>query len=71
MIKSGETGEVFNALVKNKKLNVRRAILHIIKITKNQKALEGLYTLLEQNNLPLELQEEVDKTIEEIGFVTV
>ena len=71
MIKSGETTEIFNAVVKNKKMNVRKAILHIIKITKNQKALEGLYTLLEKNSLPLELQEEVDKTIEEIGFVTV
>lgn len=71
MIKSGETKEVFNALCKNKKMNVRKAILHVIKITKNQKALEGLYSLLEQNNLPLELQEEVDKAIEEIGFVTV
>jgi hypothetical protein len=71
MIKSGETKEIFNALVKHKKINVRKAILHIIKITKDQKALDGLYSLLEQNNLPLELQEEVDKTIEEIGFVTV
>lgn len=71
MIKSGETKEVFNALVNHKKMSVRKAILHIIKITKDQKALEGLYSLLEQNNLPLGLQEEVDKTIEEIGFVTV
>lgn len=70
MIKSGETKEVFKALVGHKKPNVRKAILHVIKITKDQKALEGLYSLLEQNNLPLELQEEVDKTIEEIGFVT-
>lgn len=71
MIKSGETVEVFDALVKHKDLNVRKAILHIIKITKNQKALEKLYSLLEQNNLPLGFQEEIDKTIEAIGFVTV
>lgn len=71
MIKSGETKEVFAALVNHKDMNVRKAILHIIKITKDQKALEGLYMLLEQNNLPLAFQEEVDKTIEEIGFVTV
>jgi hypothetical protein len=71
MIKSGETKEVFNALVNHKKMNMRKAILHVIKITKDQKALEGLYSLLEQKSLPLELQEEVDKAIEEIGFVTV
>ncbi len=50
---------------------MRKAVLHIIKITKNKKALEGLYSMLEKNNLSLEFQEEVDKTIEEIGFVTV
>lgn len=71
IIQSGEIETVFDYLVKHKNINVRKAILHIIKITKNQKALEALYSLLEQNNLPLELQEEVDKTIEEIGFVTV
>ena len=71
MIKSGETKEVFNALVNHKKMIMRKAILHVIKITKDQKALEGLYSLLEQKNLPLELQEQIDKTIEEMGFVTV
>lgn len=70
IIRSGETKEIFNVLVNHKKMNVRKAVLHIIKITKDQRALEGLCVLLKQNNLPLELQEEVDKTIEEIGFVT-
>lgn len=71
LIKSSETKEVFSALEKHKDMNVRKAILHTIKITKNKKALEGLYSTLEKNNLPLEFQEEIDKTIEEIGFVTV
>lgn len=71
MIKSGETEKVFEQLVKNKKNIVRKAILHVIKITKDQKALEKLYSLLEENNLPLGLQEDIDKTIEEMGFVTV
>lgn len=71
LIKAGETDLIFDALKNHADMNVRRGILHVIKITKNQTALEGLYALLEQNNLPLELQEEIDKTIEEIGFVTV
>ncbi|CAN5378702.1 hypothetical protein BH20ACI1_BH20ACI1_19290 [soil metagenome] len=70
LIKANETDAIFKALEKHEDLNVRRAILHVIKVTKNQKALEGLYTILERKTLPLELQEEVDKTIEEIGFVT-
>ena len=71
LIKANETEAIFKALENHDDLNVRRAILHVIKIMKNQKALEGLYTLLERKSLPLELQEEIDKTIEEIGFVTV
>ena len=70
LIKAGETEKIFNALETHKNINVRKAVLHIIKVTKDQKALDGLYLLLEKNNLPIEFQEEVDKTIEEIGFVT-
>ncbi len=71
LIKAGETQTIFKALENHQDKNIRQAILHVIKITKNQKALEGLYSLLERNNLPLELQEQVDKVIEEIGFVRV
>lgn len=70
LIKAGETEKIFNALENNRNMNVRKAVLHTIKVTKDQKALDGLYLMLEKNNLPLELQEEIDKTIEEIGFVT-
>lgn len=70
LIKASETEAIFYALENHEDMNVRRAILHVIKVTKNRKALEGLYSLLERRTLPLELQEEVDKTIEEIGFVT-
>ena len=71
LIKAGETEEIFKVLETHKNMNVRRAILHVIKITKSQKTIDGLYALLDKKTLPLELQEEVDKTIEEIGFVTV
>ncbi len=70
LIKANETESIFKALENHDDMNVRRAILHVIKVSKNQKALEGLYNLLERKTMPLELQEEVDKTIEEIGFVT-
>jgi hypothetical protein len=70
LIKAGETEKIFNALENNRDMNVRKAVLHTIKVTKDQRALDGLYSLLEKNSLPIELQEEVDKTIEEIGFVT-
>jgi hypothetical protein len=71
LIKAGETREIFDVLETHKNMNVRRAILHVIKVTKDQRALEQLTRMLDNKSLPLELQTEVDKTIEEIGFVTV
>lgn len=71
LIKAGETEEIFRALENHKNKNVRRAILHVIRITKSQNAIDELSLLLDKKTLPLELQEEVDKTIEEIGFVSV
>ncbi len=71
LIKTGEIKEIFNALETHTDINVRKAILQVIKITKDKKALEGLYSMLEKNSLSLEFQEEIDKTIEEVGFVTV
>ena len=70
LINAGETEKIFSVMENHSNMAVRRAILHVVKITKNQKALDGLYALLEKNNLPIEFQEEVDKAIEEIGFVT-
>jgi hypothetical protein len=69
LIKSGETKEVFNALENHRNPNVRKGILHIIKITKEHNALDGLYNLLESENLNQETREEIDKLVEEIGLV--
>jgi HEAT repeat protein len=70
LIEANEMEKIFRTLETNSDMNVRRAILHIIKITKNRKAIDGLYTLLEKNTLSIDFQEEVDRAIEEIGFVT-
>ncbi len=69
LLKSGETGGVFEALESHQDINVRKAILHIIRITKEPNALEGLYSLLESKSLPEDLQKEVDEILEEIGMV--
>ena len=70
LIKAGETEKIFNALDNHRDMNVRKAVLHTIKVTKDPKAVERLSELLKKGELPIEFQEEVDKTIEEIGFVT-
>lgn len=69
LIKSGETKEVFDALENHPNQNIRKAILHIIKITKEPNALEGLYHLLESKNLSGDLREEIGKLVEEFGLV--
>ena len=69
LIKAGETEKIFDALENHKNMNVRKAVLHIIKITKDQKAVDGLVLLLGNGKLPIEFQEEVDKAIEQIGYV--
>lgn len=69
LIKSGETKEVFNALENHRNPNVRKGILHIIKVTKEHNALDGLYNLLESENLSEDMREEIDRLVEEIGLV--
>ena len=73
LIKAGETDKIFYALEKHKDMNVRKVILHIIKVIKDKKVIDGLYQLLERGNLPVDLQEEIGntiETIEEADFVT-
>lgn len=71
LIRAGEIEVITNFLHKNQDAKLRRAILHTIKVSKDKKVLDGLNSLLKQVNLSPELQEDVDKTIEEMGFVTV
>lgn len=71
LVKAGETQVIFDTLENHKDQNVRRALLHVIKITKDQAAVDGLYSMLDQRDLPLDVREEIDKAIEEIGYVTV
>ncbi len=70
LIRAGETEVVTEFLQKTTESSVRKAILHTIKISKNKHAIGGLKALLSKKNLTPELQEDVDKTIEEMGFVT-
>jgi hypothetical protein len=71
LIRAGETEVVAEHLQKTTDSKVRRAILHTIKVSKNKYGLDALKSILAKKNLSPELQEDVDKTIEEMGFVTV
>lgn len=69
LIRAGETDEIFNALENHPNQNVRKAILHVIRVSKEHKSLDGLYHLLEKKELNEDLREEIDKLVEEIGLV--
>lgn len=69
LIRAGETDEVFNALENHQNHNVRKAILHVLRISKEHKALDGLYHLLDKKDLNEEIRVEIDKLVEEIGLV--
>lgn len=71
LIKAGEMEVVADYLKKTRDSNVRHAILHTIKVSKNKKGIDELKSLLKTKDLSPDLREEVDRTIEEMGFVTV
>lgn len=71
IIKSGEVEALVDALKKHQDPKVRLAILHVFKVTKDSNALSYLYNMLEENKLPIELKQEIDKVIAEMSLVTV
>lgn len=71
LLRADETEPIFSALRNHKNMKVRLAILHLFKVTKDQNALNELYTMLEDKTLPEEIKAGVDKTIEEIGLALV
>lgn len=70
IIKSGEVEGLIEAIKTHKDKRVRSAILHVFKISKDANSLSILYNLIENNNLPIELKAEIDKTISEMNLVT-
>jgi hypothetical protein len=70
LIRAGETDLIFEKLKTVKDAELKRAILHVIKITDDQSILNELYALLEDKSLSSDLKKTVDETIEAIGLVT-
>ncbi len=71
IVKSGETEQLFEALRKHRDKKVRSALIHVLKVSRDQNALSYLYNLLEDKKVPADLKEEVDRAIAEMGLVTV
>lgn len=68
---AGETKVLFETIKKHKDQNVKLAVLHLLKVSENPEALDGLYSLLEDKSVSSEVRAEVDKVIKKIGLVAV
>lgn len=69
VLKAGENEMIFEAIKNHQDKKVRSALIHIIKVTKDQNSLPMLYNLLEDKKLTQEQREEIDKAIEEMSLV--
>ena len=69
LIKAGATEPIFQRFGDDKNPLLQRAILHVIKITKSENAMDGLYAMLERKEMSAEMKREIDETIQTIGLV--
>jgi hypothetical protein len=69
LINAGETADIFKAIEYHRNPKVKLALLHVIKVLKKEETLSGLYSLLEVGNLPDDIKQAVDKTIESFELV--
>jgi len=69
LVKAGETEEIFRAIENHRDKKVKLALLHVIKVVKDEATLPNLYTLLEQNSIPSEIKEKADDIIQSFGMV--
>lgn len=69
MIRAGETKQLFETIENHRDNNVKLALLHVLKVVKDESTLSNLYSLLEHDSLSAELKEKVDETIKSFEMV--
>ncbi|MEJ7624313.1 MAG: HEAT repeat domain-containing protein [Pyrinomonadaceae bacterium] len=57
LIKAGETREIFEAITTNRDERVKFALLHVLKVVRDERTLVPLHELLETPNIPAEVVE--------------
>ena len=67
LINAGETDEIFKAIEYHRHTGVKLALLHVIKVLKNEETLSGLYSLLEVGNLPTDIKEAVQAPVTQLA----
>ena len=70
LIKAGELDLIFEMLRNHGDTQVKRAVIHVLSVTKNENSLTVLYTVLEDKQLSAKFKEDIDKAIAENNLVT-
>ena len=63
LVRSGETSEIFAAIKKHKDERVRFALLHVLKVSRDPRTLDGLAKLHEEAGLPGDVAQRLSETI--------
>ncbi len=63
LIESGETAEIFTAIRNSKDVRIKLALLHVLSVVKNDKALRELNKLRIDVNIPEEIAAKVKETV--------
>jgi len=57
LIKAGETREIFEAITTNRDERVKFALLHVLKVVRDERTIAPLHELLETPDIPAEVVE--------------
>ena len=71
LIRSGETEEVFDGIKNHKDERVKFALLHVLRVVKDERSLNGLNDTLSGHTFPTDLTERIMETIKSFEQVTV
>lgn len=69
LIKAGEIKEIFDAMYNHRNKTVKLAILHVLKVIKDERTLPPLYNYIETNSLPEELARAANDAIKSFDLV--
>ena len=63
LIRAGETREIFKAISTHKDERVRLALLHVLKVTRDERTLPELQRLMSDSNCPTDVTDRIRETI--------
>ena len=69
LIRAGETKEVFDVIQNSRDKSVKLAMLHVLKVVRDERMLPGVYSYIEQNSLPEDLSNAANEVIKSMELV--